>query len=686
MRNNLSATRIVISSCTKCSLVWGVLLAMMVTAATAQQTGSASSEEEQQAGSGATAEPGTFPLEEPKALLEPAQLIPVESTETPPLGGEVAPASAPPVRLAPAPLPLAVERSKQITNEVDGVRPASFKEITPGDTTAEDVVEKLGDPLETTTREGQEELVYKLGPFPSVRITIIDKVVSSIVIGLAAPTPRSDVVKELKLDDFEPVTILDDSDRALGEVYPERGLMFAFQGDVAEGEEAKVGQVVLERVSVEPFLLRVESLSDEQLSERIRTLRLVQKLLPEDAEAYALSAELDLQCGRLASAQQSAQKALELDADNAAYRILLADINRQLGQQQEALQSVRAVLAEGKLETLEKARAQFILGRLLAATPLHDYKQAMQETVTAVKLAAGETHAKPHRTRRAARRLLIRAELSLAEILSYGPWKQRHSVVPQWLASAEKAANEHIEQDGATRDVLLDLYTTSLHCLFVLDGQGSPTKIADAAIDLGRSLIAESEDLDYQTLVEWKLGTALWRAAQIEQQQGNASESLRLANNAEALLSAAGELRNSSPAAAHHLAQLRFLMGSIHAIYKRDDTTATYWYDKAMPELLEGFPDSLLDNRGLVGEQLVSVGISLWETGRRNKAISVTRDGAEMIDEAVQAGSFKDTALTVPYQNLAEMYREMGNESEAEKMARKAAQYEEDSALEEIRR
>ena len=628
-------------------------------------------------------------LEEPKALMTPATLIPVDTQGADPTSpapeSEVAPASAPPIRLAPAPLPLHAEPAKKITSEVSGIRPASFKGITPGESTYDDVVAKMGDPLETTSSDEKEELVFKLGPFPSVQVTITDKVVSSIIIHLAEATARSTVVEELKLGDFEPVSIVDNTGRTLGEVYPERGLMFAFAGS-NEAEESQVSQVVLERISVEPFLLRVQGLPDDAITQRVKTLQTVQQLLPDDAEAYGLQARIEEQCGRLASAQELAQRTLELDPESSVYRTELAGINRQLGNHQESLQAVRAVLADDTLSPLEQAEAQYLLGRLLAATPHFEYTEGMQETVKAIKLAATETSSPEHAVRKQARTLLIRSELSLAEILSYGPWKQRHSVVPQWLASAEKAANEHIEKDGASRDILLDVYTTSLHCLLALDGQGSPTKIADAAIELGRELIAASEDVDYQTFVEWKLGTALWRAAQIEQQQGDPREAMRLANNAEALLSAAGELRPDAPETTHHLAQLRFLIGVVHAIHQRDDTTAAYWYDKALPQLTETYPDDLLDSRGLVGEQLVSVGISLWETGRKNKAVSVTHEGAQLIDDAVQAGSFKRTALAVPYQNLAEMYRKLGKRSEAEKMAQKAAQYEPAQAGEKVRR
>jgi hypothetical protein len=76
----------------------------------------------------------------------------------------------------------------------------------------------------------------------------------------------------------------------------------------------------------------------------------------------------------------------------------------------------------------------------------------------------------------------------------------------------------------------------------------------------------------------------------------------------------------------------------------------------------------------VIGEQLVSVGISLWETGRRNTAVSVTQEGASLIAQAVQDGRIKKSALSVPYQNLAAMHRELGNTDEADRLADEAVE------------
>jgi tetratricopeptide (TPR) repeat protein len=165
----------------------------------------------------------------------------------------------------------------------------------------------------------------------------------------------------------------------------------------------------------------------------------------------------------------------------------------------------------------------------------------------------------------------------------------------------------------------------------------------------------------------------LWLASQIANRQGAGSSALQFANNADALLESASKTRMEGPETAYHLGQLQFLTGSIYALYQKDDATAVRWFDKALPHLQTACPDRLADDRRLIGEQMVSIGISLWEVGRRNSAVSVTQEGAELIATAVNEGNSDKAALSIPYQNLAAMHRELGNTEEADRLARKAA-------------
>ncbi len=175
-----------------------------------------------------TNQPQTSP-EEPKALLSPVELLPVNPESAAPATLPGPERSAPPVKLAPELNTLmGAPAGHELLNSVEGIKPANFKEITPGETTREQVLEKLGEPADSTDQDGAEVLSYVIGPFPKVRVTLHENVVSSIVIHLAGPSVRADVAKELGLEDLRPVVVRDDQHRPLGEVYPERGLMFAY--------------------------------------------------------------------------------------------------------------------------------------------------------------------------------------------------------------------------------------------------------------------------------------------------------------------------------------------------------------------------------------------------------------------------------------------------------------------------
>lgn len=630
--------------------------------------------------------PSESSAEEPQALLAPVELLPVTPQRAAPATAPAMERTGPAVKLAPELNTLMGSRKEGDAVAAADIKPANFKDVTPGETTRDEVIEKLGEPAHSATEDGAEVLTYALGPFPKVRITLHKQIVDSVVIHLASPSARAEVAQELGLADLHAVLVSDDQRRPLGEVYPERGLMFAYADGATDAEAASVEHVILERVSFEPFLLRAQQAPADHYAERLADLATAQRMAPDNPAAFGMAARLELECGRPKVALAAAEKAVQLDADSAEYQLTLADARRQLGQSREALEATRNVLQQSDLSPQDQARARYLLGRLLATTAPRNYRQAMDETVAAIKVAAGQLNGADIEDRIQMRRILIDAELSLAEILAYGPWKQKHEVIPQWLVTAEKAANEYVTKDGGPRSVLLSVYRTSLHCLLVLDGQGAPDNIADAAIQLGQDLVAQVDDDDQRAAIEWQLGTGLWYAAQVALRQGHASAALEYANNADALLTSGGKQRSESPETAHHLAQLHFLTGSIYAIDRNDDATAVKWFDRALPKLQTPYPGSLQDERGVVGEQLVSVGISLWHTGRRNTAVSVTEEGTNLLAQAVQEGGVKKSTLAIPYQNLAEMHRQLGNTDKADRLASKAVEADPESGKEVKRR
>ena len=76
------------------------------------------------------------------------------------------------------------------------------------------------------------------------------------------------------------------------------------------------------------------------------------------------------------------------------------------------------------------------------------------------------------------------------------------------------------------------------------------------------------------------------------------------------------------------------------------------------------------------GEILVSMGVSFWETGEHEKAVSLTQQGADVMKGAVQGGYLQTGAMAIPYGNLATMHGKMGHQEQSRKFAELASKLE----------
>lgn len=579
---------------------------------------------------------------------------------------------APPASLAPDLLPQNMTRVKAIVPA--DVRPSSFQGLVPGTAKRSFATEKLGEPTHEETTGDHTVMTFKIGPFPSVDVTLRDDMVTSILVHLAAAGSRDDVVKELKLSGFRSTPVVDESGQILGEVYPERALTLVYAPEQTPTGVRLVSDVVLEKITPEPFLLRAQQNVETRLGSCLSDLEMVHQLAPDNAMAYSIESDIHAQCGRVDAAIAVARQAIELDPSRIRYQIAMAELQRRKSQFDVAIQVPRKILESTELSPLDEALTHLELGKVLVTMPSHAYKEAMEEFVASVKqLSALAKEADSDPARKHARELLIDAELWLARTIASGPWEKRSEVAPQWLASAEKTTRQLIQEDHGPQDRLLHVYVTSLECLDILDGEGDPAKLADAAITLGRSLITESKDEDSQATVEWHLGIALRHAAEIAYRHGQADTALRYAGNANALLTSGAKRRAGAPETSFQLAQIYFLTGSIYAVSKNDHESAVTWYDKAVPELKNPLPPLLQDVRGKIGDQFVSIGVSFWQEKRREDALAVTEQGADRLRQAVETGERSKRALIVPLANLADMHKAMGHKDEARELSEMAA-------------
>jgi tetratricopeptide (TPR) repeat protein len=593
--------------------------------------------------------PGAQPRTLPGASQRPTAADP--SSETPASDNE---------SLTPVPEP---ENSSPPAVEV-----ASFSGVTPGVTTLTQIQEAWGQPRELANRNGNTVHLYTVEPFDRVEATISDGRVASLVIRLDRSFPAHQVAEQLELSNLQPVLVSNALGEILGQSFPERGVLFAFEPSDTPGRPSmQVVQIILEPVSAEPFVLRAETLMDSQLESSIRDLDQAVKLDPENARAHWLRARALSTAGDVQDALKASGEALRLEPANAQYRLTQAQILGQLRQFAEAIKAAQRAVADGTQRPHVQAQALCLLGDLESSKRQPDYRQAIAYHLEAVKIADPLAVSRHPAVRLAAKEALIKAHLGAGADIAWGPWEQKRDAVPRWLNKAAALAEDLVENDGGSFEHPFRVAARALAAYVGLQGQLDPTTWAQRAIDSGQDLLASLPESIQKRQARWELGAALYDAVQICQMRGDHAKALEYGTRAAGYLETPAEEEPAGPTQRYLLGRLYFRMGAIQAVGSRDHPAAVEWFDRAVPILVETAGRLDAAETGRLGETLVSMGVSYWEVGQRDRAVQLTRHGVALVEGTVQAGAMKPRALEIPYSNLATMLRQSGETDEADK-------------------
>jgi tetratricopeptide (TPR) repeat protein len=553
---------------------------------------------------------------------------------------------------------------------VRDVRPASFKEVTPGQTRLAELKRAWGEPDRQVTQNGVTTLIYKIEPFSSVEFAVSGGVATSIVVHLNGPSSPEEIVKELNLGAFQPAPIPDRSGQVLGQVFPERGILFGFAPDT---EKLQVTYLLLEPITAEPFILRALHDFDHRYQQNLADLEYARRLGPKDARIFALKAKLLMNTGRFSEAFTHAQEAVRLDAAAVQYRLLRVQLLAETGKYEQAIQETLELLNAPGMPAELQARAQCQLGDLMAAGPARDFREAIQHHQAAIKLAAPLVGNEQFAVRRAAKQVLVDAHLGVALDISSGAWRKKTEVVPQWISTAETVANDMLQNDHGDESLRLLVYRKALAAYAGANGELDAGAAAQAALKEGRRLIAAAGDPLYKRQLEWELGEALFDAARVLQTRSEFDESLKYANEALVLLQRASADREATARQDYLFGRLYFLIGAVQAVHKNDHVQAVAWYEKAAPRLSRPLPSWAPADAALHGERFISMGVSYWQTGSREPAMQLTKQGMSIIEQAVADNVTDASALSIPYGNLASMHKQLGNDNDARQFAEMAA-------------
>lgn len=551
------------------------------------------------------------------------------------------------------------------------VRPSSFQEITPGKTTREELVDTVGEPKEALIEGDEEILVYSLGPFPRVEMIVSGEVVDSIVVHMATATPPKAVAEELGLKEFVATTILGPDGDRMGQVYPERGVAFSF---VPDENPALVGQLILEPISAEFFLLRAKDDSITNYEQKVADLNYVLSVDPKNSVACWLKARLYAKARYDARALANVERALETERNNPRYRLLRAELRSRLGQHTSALHDARFLAAQ-KHSDVVRAEAAIVLGDLLANGPKRDYPRAMEQHLAAIKLVAPLVASESDAERARARELLIRAHLAVAKDVTHGEWSGKNESAPEWLKVAKELTDQYLTEDNGDAVTRLQLLQQALACYVGMRGVVDPADVAQESQEFGEQLLSTAKDDLRRREIIWLMADALVETVQIEQMRGQPEKVVEYTAQAEQLLEQLNK-NDDSKRKNDVLGRLYFLTGTTFAVHSGEHREAIHWYERCLPHLAKIRPPNGSLDLVRHGQRFISIGVSYWEVGNKAEAIRLTESGLRIMTTAIETGKLDAAPLTVPYGNLAAMYRSVGRESDAQRLADRATRVE----------
>ena len=558
------------------------------------------------------------------------------------------------------------------SNQPIKIETASFNGVTPGTTVLSALHKAWGAPRQISKETGMVIHQYRVEPFTRVEVSFADEMVMSIVIRLDEAVPSKHLTQLLKLEDIRPVLVSNELGEILGQSFPERGVLFAFEPAEVPGKaSAKVVQIILEPVSAEAFVLRAETFLDAERALAIRDLENAVKLQPDNARAYWLQARALITYGDNVAALVPAKEAVRLEPTNAQYQLTLADALGELGQIEAGMVQAQAALENSQQRPHVLARALCLLGDLTSSGATPDYPRAIEYHTQAIKTADPLAINRHPAIRLAAKEVLIDAHLGAAHDIAWGDWDEQQHAVTRWLDRAAAFAEDYIKNDGGSVEHRFRVAHRALAASLGLEGVLDPTEWADLALRSGQELIASSSNDKQVRRTQRQLGLALYDAVQVYQMRSEHDSAFRHGQKAVEYLEQGIE-DETAPEESYLLGRLYFRLGAIQAIGDGNHQVAIDWFDKAAV-LFEQAADRIApEEAGRLGDTYTSMAISYWEAGRHQRALDLTERGIDLIKSGVDNGSLDRSALEVPYGNLALMHRRLGQDGQADKFHQEA--------------
>ncbi len=545
------------------------------------------------------------------------------------------------------------------------IDPASFRGVFPGKTTRDEVEASWGKGEPFARDDGTTGLFWKVEPFERVEVILDGEAVGSILIKLAEPTSVRELAMQLEIADIRTVSVLDEEGVSIGEVYPERGVIFSVQPGTQSAQA-----VILEPLDPESFVLRAERELEANTAFATADLQYAIEIDPEHLRALRLLLALRCEQGKWKEALALARRAEAVDPDDIWTRLKHASVLTALEQTAAASEKVESVRQQPNTSPLVVAQAERMLGRIQLGSAEPDYQKAVEHFSNAIKTSSPLLNAKTESAQKAARDVLLDAHLGTALAIAKGTWQQKARVIPKWITRSETIVNEAPVTEELEQHALeLQLCRGALAVAAGSTESFDPLPWVKRLLQVRAKLDGTTTDPWRRRQIDWEIGEGLSDALVATQKRGDAADMLENTTLTAAYLERGAEFRQLTATERKNLGDLLFRIGILYSLQKGDHATAVTWFDKALP-LWDGNPAFARDGEtGQLGESLVSMAITYWQVDRRDDAVAINRRGIELMVEAVNQQLLNEQALAVAYGNLATMYAEQGDEEQAQSFA-----------------
>jgi tetratricopeptide (TPR) repeat protein len=552
------------------------------------------------------------------------------------------------------------------------IDPASFRGIHPGRSTKAEISQNWGVGEPFSLGDGGSAMSWTIEPFDRVEVAFgADDVVNSIRIKLAEPVAITDLAKQLDISDLRPVAVLDDTGAAIGQVFPERGVLFSIDPGTASATA-----VMLEPLDPDSFVLRAEGELATSAAFAAADLQYAIQIDPKHVRAHRLLLALMCDEGRWQSALRLAEAADSISPDDSWTTLKHAEVLMALGRTAEARGLVDGLARKPTASPLLAAQSGRLLGRIEMANEKPDYEKAVDLFTESIRKATPLLTNRSESIQALAREVVLDDYLGTAMAIAAGAWQQKNRVIPKWIARAAQVIDD-LPEDHPERDRLeLTLCREALAVSAGATDSIEPLPWVKRLLEVRERMGGEVSDPWRRRQIDWEVGQGLANALAASRKRGDADDMLDNCTLTAAYLERGAEHRELTAEEQWQLGDLHFCIGILHSLQRGDHATAVTWFDKAVP-LWTKNPRLETEGRlGQAGESFVSMAISYWQVERREDAIELSRKGVDLMVEAVDREELEERTLSVAYGNLSTMYAEQGDRERSQAYAEMATRVE----------